>query len=426
MVASGQREIKIQIPISSLHPRPTHGTMATISEAYAAAVRHFQAGDMQRAEAICSQINLAAPDYSDAWYFRGLVHYSLGDRKQAIELIRRALELSPDDAEAHNNLGVVLCSEGKHDEAMGSLQSALRLRPDYVEAHNNLGVALKALGRPEEAIVHYRAAVRIDPDHADSYTNLGNVLSSQGRRDEAIVSFRLALDLDREHSVAKHMMAACTGADVPERASDQFVRTLFDKFAGSFEQALGRLDYRAPQLVSAAMAEELPNPSASLDVLDAGCGTGLCGPRVRPYARRLVGVDLSPAMLDKARAAGAYDELVEAELTAFTKREGNAFDVIVSVDTLIYFGALEEVLAASANATREGGHLVFTLEHASGDACEAGYRLDSSGRYQHAQDYVERTLDRAGFAVRRIDSEVLRRERGQPVAGLVITARKTH
>ena len=84
-----------------------------------------------------------------------------------------------------------------------------------------------------------------------------------------------------------------------------------------FEQALERLDYRAPQLVSTAMAEELPKPSASLDILDAGCGTGLCGPRVRPYARRLVGVDLSSAMLDKARAAGAYDELVDAELTAF-------------------------------------------------------------------------------------------------------------
>lgn len=222
------------------------------------------------------------------------------------------------------------------------------------------------------------------------------------------------------------MLAACTGAEVPERASDQFVRTLFDKFASSFEQALERLDYRAPQLVSAALAEELPNPSASLDVLDAGCGTGLCGPRLRPYARRLVGVDLSSAMLDKARAAGAYDELVNAELTAFIKREGSAFDVIVSADTLNYFGSLEEVLTASANAMREGGHLVFTLEHASSDVGDVGYRLDSSGRYQHAQDYVERMLDRAGFAVRRIAREVLRKERGQPVAGLVITARKTH
>ncbi len=400
--------------------------MATIPEAYAAAVRYFQAGDLQRAEAICGQINVAAPDYADAWYFRGLIHYSLGDQKRAIELMRRTLELRPDDAEAHNNLGVFLCSEGKHDEAMASLQAALQFRPDYVEAHNNLGVALKALGRPEEAIEHYWAAVRIDPDHADSHTNLGNALASLGRRDEATASFRRALDLDRENCVAKHMLAACAGADVPERASDQFVRTLFDRFAGSFEQELARLDYRAPRLVSAALAEELPKPSASLDVLDAGCGTGLCGPRVRPYARRLVGVDLSPAMLDRARDSGEYDELVDAELTAFMQREGNAFDVIVSADTLIYFGSLEEVLTACANAAREGGYLVFTLELASGDAGEVGYRLDSSGRYQHAQDYVERALYRAGFTVCRIASEFLRKERGQQVAGLVITAKKTH
>ena len=100
----------------------------------------------------------------------------------------------------------------------------------------------------------------------------------------------------------------------------------------------------------------------SLDVLDAGCGTGLCGPLVAPYARRLVGVDLSEGMLARARARNVYDELVRRELTAYLHDCTGAFDVIVSADTLVYFGPLEEVLAAAGNALRAGGVLIFTVE----------------------------------------------------------------
>ena len=58
----------------------------------------------------------------------------------------------------------------------------------------------------------------------------------------------------------------------------------------------------------------------ALEVLDAGCGTGLAAPLLGPYARRLVGVDLSGAMLEQARALPQYDELVE-ELTKFPKKK---------------------------------------------------------------------------------------------------------
>ncbi len=73
----------------------------------------------------------------------------------------------------------------------------------------------------------------------------------------------------------------------------------FDSFAASFDSKLAKLLYRAPALVAEMLAEPDVEASKSLDVLDAGCGTGLCGPLIAPYARRLVGVDLS------ARDAGS-------------------------------------------------------------------------------------------------------------------------
>ena len=91
-----------------------------------------------------------------------------------------------------------------------------------------------------------------------------------------------------------------------------------------------------------------------------------------------------------------------------------AFDLIVSADTLVYFGCLRNVVAAFAGALRPNGHLVFTLEHAAGDGADAGYRLELHGRYSHTRAYVAQLLASAGLPSKIIPAE-LRMEAGAPV-----------
>jgi predicted TPR repeat methyltransferase len=160
-----------------------------------------------------------------------------------------------------------------------------------------------------------------------------------------------------------------------------------------------------------------------LDVLDAGCGTGLCGPLVAPYARHLTGVDLSEGMLVHAKEKNVYHALVKDELTDYLRDNSEAFDLIVAADTLVYFGDLESVLAAAARALRPKGLLVFTLEHVGGEA-DVDYRLELNGRYSHAGAYVDRVLAFAGLQPEIAHAE-LRMESGAPVAGLVIRATKS-
>jgi predicted TPR repeat methyltransferase len=145
----------------------------------------------------------------------------------------------------------------------------------------------------------------------------------------------------------------------------------------------------------------------------------LCGPLIATYARRLVGVDLSERMLAQARARDVYDELVKGELTAYLGERAETFDVIVSADTLVYFGPLEEVVARAAQALRPGGSLVCTLE----ESADPGYSLSLNGRYRHAREYVERTLTAAGLEPEIVAAE-LRLEAGDPVAGLVVRGTK--
>src|SRR4030095_6543187 len=142
-----------------------------------------------------------------------------------------------------------------------------------------------------------------------------------------------------------------------------------------------RLEYRAPSLAVGALAAAIPAAVGTLDVLDAGRGTGLCGPLLAPYAKRLIGVDLSRGMLKYAEEKQVYHELVHAELTDYLQQHAASFDVIVTADTLVYFGALEPFAAAAAAALRPGGVLVFTVEEATEPAFASSHVLRSHGRY---------------------------------------------
>ncbi len=391
-------------------------------------------------------------------HYSGVLAHQEGRTEQAVALIERSLELDPDRADWHSNLAIVLRDRLKLDEAIAACQRAIELDSNHANAHNNLGVLLRAQGKLVEAEAAYRAAIRVSPEHSDAYTNLGILLNGQKRTREAavcfckVITFRpkhpearrlLALahctlgEVDSavaifeewlaeepDHPIALHMIAACSGRSVPERASDGFIEQTFDSFAGSFDAKLAKLLYRAPALVAAMLPESNVEMSKTLDILDAGCGTGLCGPLVAPYARRLVGVDLSARMLAQAEARSVYDELVKCELTEYLRDSPAAFDVIVSADTLVYFGSLDRVVAASADALRPGGRLIFTVEELMDAGPDAKYSLSPHGRYSHARQYVERVLAGANLRPEIVPAE-LRLEAGDPVAGLVVSATKS-
>jgi predicted TPR repeat methyltransferase len=201
------------------------------------------------------------------------------------------------------------------------------------------------------------------------------------------------------------------------------VEKTFDGFATSFDEKLAKLDYRAPELITAAVHAACGPDARGLRILDAGCGTGLCGRDVRALAATLVGVDLSVAMLARATATGFYDALEKAELTDYLVTHPAAFDVVLSADTLCYFGALEAFAEAASAALSPGGVLVFSVE-AMEEGGETDYQLQANGRYRHKGGYVERVLAAAGLEVEGRISGVLRTEVRQPVPGWIVTARR--
>jgi predicted TPR repeat methyltransferase len=337
---------------------------------------------------------------------------------------RHALALRPGDVGALNNLGTVQRQRGHLAQAEATFRQVIAQAPEHAAAWQNLGNALSDLERLDEALDAHREAMRLAPQSPDSYRYLGAMLYAVGRVAEATEVYQQMLARFPDDPRARHFMASCTGEAVPERAPDDYVRAEFDDFAPVFDATLARLDYRAPALVDDELARLFPDAQASLDVLDAGCGTGLCAPGLRPRAKTLVGVDLSPAMIELARKRSLYDDLVVAELSAYLRAHPGAFDAVVSADTLVYFGDLGEVAAAAARALRPGGALVFTVEAAEPANAPAGFRLNPHGRYSHTRAYLVRVLGAADFVEVTTTGALLRKEAGTWVAGFLVGSRR--
>lgn len=383
-----------------------------------------QRGRPGEATRLIAQAIKEAPEYVDAHNNLGNIYREQDRLNEAEACYRRVIELTPENAAVYNNLGTVLRAKGLLSEAGAAYQKAIEINPNFPNPFENMGNLLSQQGRVTEAVAHYSQAIVLNPDHPGSKKMLGIALSSLGRVEEAANVFREWAEKEPENPVARHLLAACSGEEVPQRAADAYVKQVFDNFAVRFEERLERLEYRAPKLVAEAVAKIYGEPAGDLDILDAGCGTGLCGPLLRPYARRLEGVDLSPGMLARARSTKCYDALEEAELTGFIGSRKDGYDVIVSADTLCYFGDLGEVMAAAAAAVRPGGQFVFTVERGGegDDTMAVGFRINPLGRYCHKESYLRRVVSETGMKLKSVAHGALRQEMGSPVAGLVVTA----
>src|SRR6185369_4973543 len=159
--------------------------------------------------------------------------------------------------------------------AEAALRKAVALDPRHGEAYHMLGAVLRRdPDRGDEALAAFQKAVELLPYSTETYQKLGFAFYTLGRVDEAARVYRRWLELDPDDPLPRHLLAACTGDDVPERASDAFVQTTFDRFANNFDEVLGRLSYQAPALVATAVAAVADPARAALEVLDAGAGTG--------------------------------------------------------------------------------------------------------------------------------------------------------
>jgi predicted TPR repeat methyltransferase len=392
----------------------------------------------------------------------GNLLYKQGRLDEALVYFNDAILLEPQNAVYHNNLGNVYLNRRQFQEAALHFQKASALDPKYSDAHNGLGVVLYESGQMDDAIKCYLHALEQNPGHLIARINLGSVFAKQGRiveaLDQAEIVSRSSDDPAFPHSAMGELLARCGASEAalacfkahldrhpddeegmglwiaalgagptPERASDGHLDRLYSNRASNWDEKAERTTgYFGAELVASMLARFSDGPE-KLDIIDVGCGTGLVGSLVAHKAKRLIGVDASLPMLERARAKGLYQHLQHGDLVAFLKQQTERCDAVTCAATLIHFGDLRPAFAAVASGLRDQGLFILTLfpnENEDDVSVNASDGWVQGGCFKHGSNYVKRLAETTGFIVEAIESSIHEYQREKPVMGLVVALRR--
>lgn len=350
------------------------------------AARFHLAGVFMRQENLSAALNellmveAAQPHHFETQTNLATCYLKQGALKEAKQHYLNALALMPDDTQILYNLGVISMQEGYVDQAIQYYQRTLRINFDLFFVHNNLGIAFLAKQHAGLALQHFREALRLQPNN------------------EAISYIVTMLT---QH---QPLLAAPTA----------YIQSLFDSYADHYEpHLLNALDYKIPQIFYEAATKQL-NPHAKLDILDLGCGTGLCGTVFKPLTKTLIGVDLSPKMLEVAKEKNIYDQLILSEMNTFLQKNSPAaYDLIMAGDVFVYAGELENIFKMIRRALRAKGLFIFNTEISE----DADYRMNQSGRFLHTTHYLNTLAERNAFRILSYKTVVTRLQNNEPVYG---------
>ncbi len=420
--------------------------------------REYLGGADDAAAAVIADPSQAAPKA-----LLGVALIELGRYAEAATCLREAVAAVPNHASFREAYAQALERDGDRAAALAVLRDGIALSPGSV-ALRVAAIMTAMRGRDPEAAAELAEAARLaGVADARVFGLLGHSRSLLGQTEAATQAYEEALKLAPEDGYVRYLVAASGLLPSATRAPAAYLRKVFDGYAQSFEAHLISLRYRIPGLIRAALLDHLPALRRGETVgpaLDLGCGTGLVGVVLSDLPiRPLCGVDISPRMLDQARAKGLYAELllddiesalacttlpadppaasvavVQAGETAIPKGAEAAsapafapWQLLIAADTLCYFGPLDGLMRSAYLALRPGGLFVFSVEELDEPpppGGDGGWRLGPLGRYAHRADMIRTLVQDLGFTLIKLRREVIRQDRGAEVPGLFVVLQR--
>lgn len=333
-----------------------------------------------------------------------------GRASEAARDLRARLEAGRGGLLARLTLVKALLAAKDAPAALDEARETVSLNPNVAVAVLALGEALLAAEALPTAIAELQRALRIDPALDRARLLIATAWLAAGEADKALEELHQLDDPPAE------LVVQAQGIKQAQRSDPGYVRHLFDQFSADYDaRMITQLSYAGPQVLLDLASMVMPGRD-DLSILDLGCGTGLAGAAFRPFAARLDGVDLSPAMIEKARARQIYDHLWVADLETALAQAGESYDLILAADTVVYLGDLRAVFEGVQKRLKPDGYFLFTTEMKVGE----GFELGPKRRWRHSDAYLRATADAAGLSVAGLVAAVPRHEANQPVEGFAV------
>ena len=389
-----------------------------------AALMTEKSGNTQGAFQLMRKGLSLAPNWAPGLISLAKLHMRNGEFAQAMQLQESAV------AQDGRNLAVLegaaeIASAAAAEETLLELtERALALQPDNSNWLALRAHSLHSLYRYDESAAILGELLKQDPKNPNALTQRMYVWFAAGNLEAARADTQTLLELEPDNALYLYYDARAAG-QTPSHQPAELNQFIFDQYARSFDTQLVKgLHYQLPKQIANSLHARYPDKKFHL--LDLGCGTGLLGRHLGKINGRLVGIDISPKMLEEAEKLKVYDRLSVAnmhDVLRDTKRA--SYDVVTALDVCLYIGDLSETIPAIYHALTPLGQLIFSCEMAPEDGPDLVLHSRTE-RYAHKRSHVEALCRAAEFSTVDIHNLTLRYEKGQPVEGFVVTAFKSN
>ena len=384
------------------------------------AVVAHQEGRLEEAERLYRSALENQPTNSIIRNNLGVALQGLGRLDEAEASYRKAIELKPDYFEAHLNLGNLLKRLGRLKEAEVSYRQAITSKPGLAEIHNNLGVTLHELGKLEEAEVSYRQAITLEPEFAEAHINMGKNFKKIGKINEAAKYFEQALKINPYDHLGSALELASIGKkNIPNKTPQNYMQNFYHILSKTWGH-VNPTKYYGHKLIENAFRQAHID-SNEIDILDLGCGNGILASFLRPYARKLVGVDLSQDMIIEADKTHLYDSLHNEELDRYLDKSSEYYDTVVAAAVMIHFYDLENTFSLIKNSLKVNGKFIFSIFEGK----KKDKELNFFHMYSHSDNYVSALADRLKFKINYKQKGIHEYHKEVPIDALIYVFQKS-
>lgn len=388
---------------------------------------HFQLAEIYRQEqdlalAIKHYLTVIEhlPAHVDANLGIAYCYDQQGKQDKALYHLQPFLDYPEPILEIHEFLAKIYTQQAAHQKAIKHYQTCLSIETN-INYFYNLAVIYMDMQRHAEAINYFKEVLSKEPKHLATLMNLGSIYLSTRNQSAAIEAYERAWELSDDKAQIEHILSALKQETPAAKPPTDFVANLFNNYAPRYDEHLTNyLKYKVPEQINTMLEHSTVLDQAPLLVVDAGCGTGLSAPLIKPYCKHLIGIDLAADMLRLAAEKKLYDELIEDDLChALENLEQQ--DLVIAADVLSYFGDLQPPFAAAAHCLKQGGYFIFSVEKCSNDP---RYKLRKTLRYAHHSDYIKEAAEQTKFELCDINNSVIREDHGRAIEGYIVLLKK--
>lgn len=361
--------------------------------------------------------SLALEPDADAEHNLATALLKINNIKDAKIHFEKALTINPKHVPALENLATTYLTEHHLEPALKYYLQAVMLEPS-AETFYNIGVIFMHQDRHQDAINNFLQALTHQPDYLDAHLNLAATYLKQEKYAAAELHYQAALKLKPDDQEIIYLLKALSQKNTPDAAPTEYLQHLFDQYAPYYDEHLTKhLLYQVPELMHKALLER--SHPEDWRILDLGCGTGLAGAKFRPYAKELIGIDISAQMIAIATEKNIYDKLKVADVKE-ALLEFHHLDLILAADVFTYIGNLSHIIKTVTHALNQKGKIAFTIEKTD----SYPFILQKTARYAHNVGYIESLAEQNLLSIVHQQQITLRQQFNQPVLGYLFILQK--